>query len=216
MNRFLKLVALVGVVLIGLSLAPASSGLTARAVAQEHAAAASGEHEEGNASPIAPPKQGMASGITALVCFGIVVFVLYIKVWPQITKGLDERASKIREEIAAAEAARKQAGEALEEYEKNLAQARAEANKMLEETKARQAELAAELRAKADVELGQMRERAMRDIEGAKKAALNEIYDQSVSLASAMASKILAREVTPQDQSRLFEESLAELQASRS
>ncbi len=231
MKRFRLLALIALAVLVGLSLAPASSGLTARASAQDdhggevvddHAAAAddhgeaAGGHGDDHApSPLAGAKEGMASAITALVCFGIVVFVLYVKVWPLITKGLDERSSKIKEEIASAEAARMQARDALEEYERNLSQARAEANKMLEETKAKQAALAADLRAKADVELGQMRERAIRDIESAKKAALNEIYDQSVTLASAMAGKILAREVTAQDQSRLFEESLAELQASR-
>lgn len=205
MKRFGMLVALALGAWLAVSLAPESLGVVPAAFGADEAP-----------SPLSSGKEGgVASAITALICFGIVVFVLYRFVWPKITSGLDERAGKIREEIASAEAARKQARDALEEYERNLSQARAEASKMLEETKAKQAELAADLRSKADAELGQMRERAMRDIEAAKKAALNEIYDQSVSLASSMAGKILAREVTAQDQSRLFEESLAELQSSR-
>ena len=58
-----------------------------------------------------------------------------------------------------------------------------------------------------------MRERAMRDIESAKKTALAEIYAQGGSLATMMAAKILQREVSDQDQARLVEESLAELRS---
>ena len=53
----------------------------------------------------------------------------------------------------------------------------------------------------------------MQDIEAARKAALNEIYAESVALATTMAGKILQREVTAADRDRLIEESLAELGA---
>ena len=221
MKRTTRSLAFVGLAMLLLALAPAWSGVTRTSTAapQEgaHAASTDAGHGDGygEPSPIAGVKEGLITGISALVVFLIVFFVLYIAVWPKIASGLDERASKIREEIASAEAARKQAKMALDEYEKNLADARAEANKMLEETKARQSELAAELKAKADTELGQMRERAMRDIDAAKKAALNEIYGESVTLATAMAGKILGRELTASDQGRLVEESLAELASAR-
>jgi F-type H+-transporting ATPase subunit b len=86
---------------------------------------------------------------------------------------------------------------------------------MLENTKAQQQALADELRAKAEQELALLKDRARRDIEAAKRAALSEIYDQTASLATLIASKILQREVNPRDQQRLVEESLAELQSSR-
>ena len=224
MMRTKRNLAFIGLAMLLLALAPAWTGMTRASHGEPEQAdhsttgddghgAAAGAH--GDPSPIAGVKEGLITGVSALVVFVIVFFVLYWKVWPQIAGGLDERASKIRDEIASAEAARKQAKFALDEYEKNLADARAEANKMLEETKARQGELAAELRAKADAELGQMRERAMRDIDTAKKAALNEIYAESVNLATTMAGKILGREVSASDQGRLVEESLAELATSR-
>ncbi len=165
--------------------------------------------------PVPTVFEGLPSAVTALIVFSIVVLILGTAVWPKITKGLEERADKIRSEIEAAEAARAQAKSALAEYEKSLAEARVEAQKMLDTTKVQQAALAAELRAKADRELTDMRERALRDIEAAKKAALSEIYTESVSLASAMASKILQREVTAKDQQRLLDESLAELKATQ-
>lgn len=217
LNRFLPLVAVLLIAAFATPNVWAASGPEDDHAAQvEHGAAEASGHEGGEHAPpavIPPAKEGLAAAITSLLVFALVFFVLYVKVWPTITKGLDERASKIREEIAAAEAARKQAKDALDEYEKSLSQARAEAQQMLEETKSQQAELAAQLRAKADSELSALRDRAKRDIEAAKRTALSEIYNESVTLASTMASKILQREISVSDQQNLVNESLAEMKA---
>jgi F-type H+-transporting ATPase subunit b len=173
--------------------------------------AAHGGHELVGAIPSV--KQGAATGITALVVFIITGAFLLIVVWPKISKGLEDRAEKIRSEIDAAEMAQEQAKAALQQYEKNLADARNEAQRMLDQTKAQQAALAAELKAKADVELNLMREKAKRDIDTAKKAAVTEINDYATELASQMARRILQREIGQQDQQRLISESLSQVQS---
>jgi F-type H+-transporting ATPase subunit b len=181
-------------------------------LAQESHGAEHGAQDKQGA--IATMSQGVASAVTALAVFAVVFAVLATKVWPTITKGLDERARKIREEIEAAENARKQAKDALEQYQQSLNQARAEAQKMIEQARVQQMALAAELRAKADVELGHMRERAMRDIEAAKRAAITEMFTQQSNLATAVAAKILRRELNASDQDGLVQESLRELSSS--
>lgn len=183
---------------------------TAAALAGDPHAAAHG-HEPVGAIPTV--NQGIATGVTAIIVFLITAAFLGAVVWPKISKALEARENKIRSEIEAAELAQEQAKAALKQYEKNLADARAEAQRMLEQTKAQQQALAAELKARADAELAQMRERARRDIEAAKRAAIGEIYEQAVAVASVAAGKILQREVTPGDQRRLVEESLSQLQA---
>ena len=160
-------------------------------------------------------KQGFVTGITALVVFLFVLLLLATKVWPAISRGLDDRANKIRSEIEAAENARKQAADALAQYEASLAQARAEAAKMIESTKAQQTQLAAELKAKAEIELNAMRERAVKEIQQAKQSAAAELYSEATNLATMVAGKILKREINPQDQQRLVEESLGQLQSMR-
>ncbi len=162
---------------------------------------------------IPTPAQGLWTGLTALIVFSIVAAFLGVVVWPKLSKGLEDRADKIRNEIEAAEMAQRQARSALEEYQRNLDQARAEAQRMLDQAKGQQQAIAAELKAKAEVELNQMREKAKRDIEVAKRAALHEIYSESAVLATSIAGKILQREIGPQDQSRLMEQSLGEMQA---
>lgn len=170
-------------------------------------------HGAGKASVIETPKAGIIPAITAIVIFVIVFAILSVAVWPKIVSGLDERNAKIVGEIAAAEDARKQAKDALAEYEKSLASARAESQKMLEDTKSQQVALAAQLKANADKELTVMREKALGEIESAKKQALSEIYSESVNLATVMAGKILQRQVTADDQQRLMDESLQEMKS---
>ncbi len=187
---------------------------TPAAMAAPEGDAAGAHHDKSGAIPTI--EQGLSSGVAALFVFFAVFGVLSVKVWPKVVKGLSERESKIREEIEAAEAARKQARDALEQYEQSLAEARAEAQKMLDETKSQQQQLAADLRAKADAELSAMRERAMRDLDAAKRAALAEIYDQAATVATAAAGKILKRELNADDQRGLVEETLAQLQGKAS
>ncbi|MEO1129493.1 MAG: F0F1 ATP synthase subunit B [Planctomycetota bacterium] len=146
----------------------------------------------------------------ALIVFGASVFVLQKTAWPKILGGLEERENKIREEIFAAEEARKRADAALKDYEASLAEARAEANRMIEATKAEQARMAADLRAKAEAEVTQLRESAMRGIEAAKRAALSEIYAETADLSTRVAAKILERDVNEDDQRRLVDESVNE------
>lgn len=160
-------------------------------------------------------KQGLVTGITAILVFLFVIAVLGAKVWPAISSGLDDRSNKIRSEIEAAEKARKQAAEALAQYEASLAQARTEAAKLIEQTKAQQSQLAAELRAKSEIELNAMRERAVKEIQQAKQAAVAELYTDATNLATMVAGKILKREINSQDQQRLVEESLGQLQGLR-
>ncbi len=147
-----------------------------------------------------------------LIMFGIVFFILNAKVWPVITKALSDREEKIKKEIGDAEAARKQAAAALNQYEKALAEARTEAASMLESTKAEQQKMAGELKRKAEAEITAMRDAATRDIETAKRAAISEVYAQMSTTATSIASKIIQRELNPDDQARLVEDSLAELQ----
>jgi F-type H+-transporting ATPase subunit b len=177
-------------------------------------AAPEGGHSEIEKAGVVPTvEQGIVPMLVGIIVFVVVLAVLSLKVWPAILKGLKDREEKIRNEIESAELARRQAKDALEQYNKSLAEARAEAQKLLDQTRAQQAALAAELKAKADAELSALREKAMKDITAAKQAAVSELYAEAANLASAVAGKILKREINPADQRRLVEESIAQLRS---
>lgn len=214
-QRLIMLVALVFAAGVWTPAFAAEAAVPAAEAAPAPAAAAADE-KGGKASPLASVKEGLATGITALIVFLLVAGILRRGVWPKIAGALDERQQKILDEIDAAEAARQQAKDALDEYERSLAEARSEAQSMLEQTKAEQQKLAAELRAKSETELQGLKEKAQRDIEAARRAAVSEIYAEAADLATAVASKILGREVSVDDKQRLVDEAVAELSNSAS
>lgn len=149
--------------------------------------------------------------LTTIVVFGIAFFILKSKVWPRITVGLDERDRKIREEIKAAEDARAKAAKALKEYEESLAAARQEAAEMISRAKSVAKQAGDDLKKRNEEELSEMKQRATREILAAKQTAISEIHGEASSLASAIAAKILQREISADDQERLVQESLQEL-----
>lgn len=149
--------------------------------------------------------------LAAIIVFLAAFFILQKTAWPKILGGLEEREKKIREEIFAAEEARRQAERAQEDYAKELAGARAEAHRMIEQTKAEQTRMAADLKSQAEAEMAQLRDSAMANIEAAKRAALNDIYNETATLATQVAARILEREVNEADQKRLVEDTLGEL-----
>ncbi len=151
--------------------------------------------------------------VTALVVFLLAFGFLYMKVWPKIAQGLEDRENKIRQEIESAEQAREQAKAALAEYERSLASAREEANAMIVKAKADAKAAGEQLRARNEADLVELKLRATRDIDSAKAAAIGELHTQAAMLAADIAAKILSRELTAQDQQRLINESLDELGA---
>jgi F-type H+-transporting ATPase subunit b len=149
--------------------------------------------------------------VTTLVVFLLAFGFLYIKVWPKIIGGLEDRQNKIRQEISNAEKAREKANAALAEYEQELASARQEANELIAQARADAKAVASDLRERNEVELGEMKQRATRDLQNAKRAAIMELHTEAATLATEIAGKILKREISAADQQRLVDESLAEL-----
>jgi len=176
--------------------------------AGEAASHAAPEHSEVMPESV---MQALFPAITSLVVFLIAFGILARTVWPKITQALDEREQKILSEIKAAEEARDKATAAQEEYERSLADAQAEAREMIAGARADAKKTADEMLARNQVELGELKQRATHDIELAKQGALRELHAEASVLASAIAGKILQREISADDQQRLVEESLAEL-----
>ncbi len=148
---------------------------------------------------------------TSLVVFLIAFGFLYLKVWPLITKGLDEREQRIRDALAEADAAKESAEAALAEYQESLVTARKEAADMITQAKADAKAAGETMRRQNETEMANLKQRATKDIDSARQAAITELHAEASILASAIAGKILQREITADDQQRLVEETLSEI-----
>ena len=160
---------------------------------------------------ITKPAEYFFPMIATIVVFLLVFAILATVVWPKILGGLEDRQQKIQGDIEQAEQSRAEAEKAKADFEAQLAEARKEAAETIAQAKADAQRVADELRAANDAELTQLRTKAMADIESAKSAAVAEIHAEAGALATAVASKILGREITVADQQQLVQESLAEM-----
>lgn len=183
----------------------------ALALAVETTEAAIGESvkHEVQASPFAGT---IYQGIAAIVVFLAVFFVLKNKAWGPILKGLTDRENKIRQDLLDAEAARHQAEARLKDYDAKLATAESQVRELLNKATADAEKVATSIRMQAQQESEEAKERAMRDIENARKDALRDVYEQTATLATNVAEKILRRTLNADDQRDLVNASLDQLQ----
>ena len=178
------------------------------------ALAASEAHGGAHAEPqlFSPPPAGLILAITTLVVFALLLAVLGKFAWGPIASGLKAREDRIRKDIADAEAARARAEATLKDYQAQLATAEAKVRQMLTEASAQGERLATDIRMKGQQEAEEIKNRTNRDINAAKDQALAEIYERSAEISTAIAGKILRRNINAEDQRDLVQRSLAELQ----
>jgi F-type H+-transporting ATPase subunit b len=171
--------------------------------------AADAAGDEGGGSFLVSPGLGLM--IWTLVLFLFTMWVLSKVAFPKIQEALDRRAKAIAESIDAAERQRKESEELLAEYRARLAEAREQADDIM--ARARKAAETAE--AEAVTEGKQKREElvaaAKRDIEAETRRALEQIRQEVADLTVLATEKVTRKSLTADDQKRLVEEALAEV-----
>jgi F-type H+-transporting ATPase subunit b len=165
--------------------------------------------ESGSGSFLVSPNVGLM--VWTLLVFGIAMWLLYKLAFPRIAEALDRRQHAIEESIDAAERTRREADRLLEEYRERLAQARSQADEIV--TRARrtgesaEAELLAEARAKRE----EMMEQTRREIDAETRRAIQQIRGEVADLTIAATEKVTRKALDGDDQRRLVEEALSEL-----
>ena len=148
--------------------------------------------------------------VTTIVIFLLFFAVAAVFIWPKILAGLDEREQKICQEIERAEAARAEAAEALRKQEDALRLARVEANEMIAKARSAAEDHARDMRTQAEEELNSLRAQSHREIDTAREAAVKDLTAHAASLSTAIAGRILRREINDGDQRDLIDQSLKE------
>ena len=149
--------------------------------------------------------------IWTLLVFGITMYVLSKLAFPRIQEALDKRANAIRESIEQAEKTRKEADEVLQEYRARLREAREQADEIV----ARARKAAESAKAQAVEEGRDKREEllaaARRDIEAETRRSLERIRKEVADLTVLTTEKVTRKSLTGDDQRRLIDEALAEV-----
>jgi F-type H+-transporting ATPase subunit b len=155
------------------------------------------------------------SDIWVLIIFLILVVILYRTAWKNVLAGLKARESRIRKDISDAEETRKKAEQLLSEYNGKIADAEQRVRDILTQAGTDAEKIGTNIRMKAQQEAEEAKERATKEIEAAKRSALTEIYEQTAALATSVAEKIIKRNLKPEDQRDLVDQTLEQLQTAR-
>ena len=153
--------------------------------------------EEHGATAGGPPHPVVPQFVWALLSFIIVLFILLKKLLPPIQAAMDRRADEIRNALQAAEKARAEAQEMIRQHHADMESARKEATAIIEEGKADAQRVKESIMASAKKEAEEVAGRAVRDIDRAKRQALDELKQTSVDLSIAIAKDLIGRELDP-------------------
>jgi len=172
-------------------------------------AQAEGHAEEEGGSFLVEPGLGLM--IWTLIAFLATYFILKKLAFPRIQEALEKRANAVAESIDAAKRTREEADQLLQEYRERLREAREQAEDIVARARQASERFAEESKAGAKHQREEMMEQTRRDIEQETRRALAEIRREVADLTIVATEKVMRKSLDPDDQTRLVEEALQEV-----
>ncbi|MBU6265234.1 MAG: F0F1 ATP synthase subunit B [Actinomycetales bacterium] len=149
------------------------------------------------------------------VVFAIILIFFWKKVLPNVSAMLEARGNAIEGNIEKADAAQREAEEALAKYTAQLADARAEAGKIRDAARADGAKIVTEAKESASTEAARITATAKAQIEAERQSALVSLKSEVGSLAIDLASGVIGEALTDDKKSKaLVDRFLADLEKS--
>lgn len=143
--------------------------------------------------------------------FVVLLGVMWKYVVPAVAGVLDERAERIRLDLAKAEEMRASAQEMLEQYEANLTTARKDAAEIVAAAKQQADAMWAQKTLKLENELKQRADDAAAQLETAKQKAMKDLQSEVSKLVLSVAEKVLRETVDPKKAEALTTKALKDL-----
>ncbi len=148
--------------------------------------------------------------LVSIVQFLLLFWLLRRFLWGPIQATLQRRADRIREGLAAADAAKREREQMRVETERLLAQARQEAAAIAERTTKAAEDAAAAIRREAGAEADRIRDRGRADAQALHDQALAQLRAEVASMVVLAAGRVLGKEIGPGEHRALIERSLDE------
>jgi F-type H+-transporting ATPase subunit b len=164
-------------------------------------------------NPLVQPDPGLY--IWTIVTFLVLVAALAKFAWRPLLDALERRTDSIRKSLDDARQAKQELERLQAESQRILAVARTQADTILSETRSDAARLRDELRQKAQAEAQGIVKNAERQIAQETARALQQIRSEAVDISLAIASKLLQRHVSKEDNERLIEDTFKQIEASQ-
>ncbi|MGE3177696.1 MAG: F0F1 ATP synthase subunit B [Vicinamibacterales bacterium] len=160
-------------------------------------------------NPLVQPDPGLY--IWTIVTFLVLLTLLAKFAWGPLLQALEGRQEAIKKALDDAAAAKGELERLHQESAQIIAKARQEADAIVTRSRADAESLREELRAKARAEADGIVRSAERQIQAETARAVQQIRHEAVDLSVAIASKIIQRNLTREDNERLIDETLRQL-----
>ncbi len=148
--------------------------------------------------------------LTALALF-ILFLVLSYLLFNPVRDMLKKRQEKIREDIETADKDKQDAAQLKEQYDAKIKQADAEVDEILSEARKKAVANEAQIVAEAKEEAARIIKQARNEAELEKQRVADEMKQEMIQIASAMAGKVVSASIDTTVQSQLVEETLNEI-----
>jgi F-type H+-transporting ATPase subunit b len=172
-------------------------------------AATEGGKKESGGSFLVSPNLGLM--IWTLIAFFVSMWILKRLAFPAISDALEKRSRLIQDSIDHAQQTREEADKLLDEYRARLKEAREQAEDILVRSRKAAEQFEAESKEKAQQQHQEAMERTRREIEAETRRALDEIRKEVADLTIIATEKVARKSLTGDDQKRLIEEALSEV-----
>lgn len=153
----------------------------------------------------------IGTAVWSIVIFVILLVILRAAAWKPILAGLQQRERFITDSLEGARREREETKKMMDEHTAKMDAARAEASAIVEEGRRDAEAVRRKIHDDATKEAQEISSRARRDIQLARDAAISELYDRTLDLASSVAGKIVQKQLSPADHKALLDESMAEM-----
>lgn len=149
--------------------------------------------------------------IWLLLAFFVTLYILRKFAFPAIAEALDKRQRAIEESIESAARTREEADRLLAEYRQRLTDARAQADEIVAKAERAGEVTKDEALAAARTQREELLEQTKRDVEAETRRAIQEIRREVADLTVLATEKVTRKTLDANDQRRLVDDALAEL-----
>jgi F-type H+-transporting ATPase subunit b len=156
-------------------------------------------------------RPGVGLMIWTLLAFFITFFLLRRLAFPRIQEALDRRQHAIEESLDAAARTQSEAEALLAEYRERLKEARSQSEEIVARARRAAEEHERESFEKAKERREELMEQTRRDVEAETRRAIQEIRNEVADLTVLATEKVTRKSLSEDDQRRLVEEALSEL-----
>ena len=145
----------------------------------------------------------LGNAIWYLVIFAILMLLVKHYAFGPVSDMMEKRRQKIIDDLDSAASDRKKAETLANEREAALKDSRQEATKILSDAKENAQKTSSEIVANANTDAASIRKKAEEDAKKAKTEALDAARDQVADISVAIAEKIIAKNLSAEDQKDL-------------